>query len=56
MVDLEGEASRDWVGKHSRGHPRSTLVRLAREKASQVGDKDEESHVGDGNNTKSNFQ
>ena len=56
MVDLDRKASQDWVRKHSRGHPRSPLARLAREKMSQVGDKDKESQVGEGNNTKSNFQ
>ena len=54
MVDLDRKASQDWVRKHSRGHPRSPLARLAKEKMSQVGDKDKESQVGDGNNAKSN--
>ena len=53
MVDLDRKASRDWVRKHSQGHPRSPLVRLTKEKMSQVGDKDRESWVGDGNNAKS---
>ena len=53
-MDLDRKASQDWVRKHSRGHPRSPLARLAKEKTSQVGDKDRESRVGDGNNAKSN--
>ena len=53
-MDLDRKASRDWVRKNLRGHPRSPLARLAKEKMSQVGDKDRESWVGDGNNAKSN--
>ena len=53
-MDLGRKASQDWVRKHSRGHPHSPLARLAKEKTSQVGDKDRESRVGDGNNAKSN--
>ena len=50
MVDLDRKASQDWVRKHSRGHPRSPLARLAREKMNQVGDKDKGSQVRDDNN------
>ena len=53
-MNLNREASRDWVRKHSRGRPCSPLVGLAKEKTSQAGNKDRESRVGDGNNAKSN--
>ena len=53
-MDLDRKASRDWIRKHSRGHPRSPLARLAKENMSQVGDKERESRDGDGNNAKSN--
>ena len=53
-MDLDRKASQDWVKKHSRGHLCSPLATLAKEKMIQLGDKDKESQVGDGNNAKSN--
>ena len=53
-MNLNREASRGWVRRHSRGRSRSPLARLVKEKTSQASNKDRESRAGDGNNAKSN--
>ena len=50
VVDPGREASNDKGGKHSRGRPRCSLVRLAREKSGQESEKGKESQTKDDNN------